>query len=174
MAYYGNNRATQVYKYTSSSFGRTSLLDMLREKVVKASNGELDSNSSDDAVPAEVHDPMDMVDAPAQSPSPKKGKISGWNGSRERFYKNVAKSTIFYTEMPEKTPGEDPNGTAKRVIALYIHDRQTIWLAIEDVPWAVRFLYVQNMLKGVPLVQSDSTGPCEDIAGESQPRDDGE
>ena len=102
---------------------------------------------------------MDMVDAPVQSPCPKKEKTRGCGGSRERYYNNVAKSTIFYTYMPEKPPQEDPSETDQRRIAFYIQDRLTIWLDIDDVAWAVRFLYVQNMLNGTPLVQPDSTEP---------------
>ena len=75
------------------------------------------------------------------------------------FYKNVAKTKIVYVYVPEKTPEEDPTGQKQRKIALYIDDRKTIWLDLNDVPWAVQFLYVQNMLKGVALVHADSSGP---------------
>ena len=66
-----------------------------------------------------------------------------------------------------------------------------MWLALDDVAWAVRFLYVQHMLRGVPLVDADDAGPSGvpqgasgsrgdgnalfvgDQPGESEPRDDG-
>ena len=35
-----------------------------------------------------------------------------------------------------------------------------IWLHIDDVEWAIKYFYVQNHLKGVPLVADDSTGPA--------------
>ena len=38
-------------------------------------------------------------------------------------------------------------------------DRRAIWLHIDYVEWAMRYLYVQNLLKGVLLVPDDSTGP---------------
>ena len=121
---------------------------------------------------------MDMVDAPLDGPYPKKAKTRGGAGSRNRYVTSEAKATIFYTTMPEKPLEEDPNGTVERKIALYIQDRVTIWLALEDVAWAVRYLYVQNMLKGIPLVQPDSTGPprvtAYDPSDESAPRGDGE
>ena len=123
------------------------------------------------------NDPMDMVDAPLDGPSPKKAKTHGRWGTRVRYLTNEAKSTIFYTTMPEKPLEEDPHGRVQRKIALYILDRKTIWLALEDVAWVVRYLYVQNMLKGVPLVQPDSTGPSGvtgyDPSDESAPRGDG-
>ena len=62
-------------------------------------------------------------------------------------------------DMPVKCPEEEPNCQDFRKIRLYIVDRKTIWLHIEDVEWAVRYLYAQNLVKGVPLVPDDSQGP---------------
>jgi len=141
-------------KSNQSSFGRTSLLQVLREKVGEAADGALQSVPDD----ADV-DPMDDIDVPS-GPSPEKRQRTRGNGdSRRRFGKNHAKSKIFFTEMPTLTPEEDPEGTAKRTIALYIQDRLTVWLDLENVQWAIRYLFVQNHLKGVPLVSPDSTGP---------------
>ena len=150
----------------------------MHEKVRLAANGELESSPPPEELDVEeeqdLMDPMDMVDAAAEKGSPAK-KIN-WSGKAVRNYyvDNVAKSKVFYADVPAKTPEEDPSGTEMRKVGLYIHDRQTIWLDIEDVAWAVRFLYIQNLLNGVPLVPSDSTGPSEDIADDSQPRGDGE
>ena len=114
---------------------------------------------------------MDMVDAEVtpqrkRRPPPKKMHLDCRN--RKRYAKNKAKTKIVYAKVRELTPEEDPNGTEKRRICLFIDDRKTIWLDIEDVPWAIRFLYVQNMLKGVPLVQDESTGPGGSSSADSQ------
>ena len=57
--------------------------------------------------------------------------------------------------MPAQCPEENPNCTEVRKIRLYIEDRQQIWLDLEDVVWAVRYLYIQNLLNGGP---ADSRG----------------
>ena len=67
--------------------------------------------------------------------------------------------------MPVRSPEEDPDCTEVRQIRLYVVDRKVVWLHIDDVEWAVRYLYVQNLLKGVPLVLDDSAGPNEVIRG---------
>ena len=49
-------------------------------------------------------------------------------------------------------------------------DRRAIWLSIDDVEWAVKYLFTQNTLEGVPLVYNEDAGPGgtlqqEDILG---------
>ena len=61
--------------------------------------------------------------------------------------------------MPEFPPEEHPEGMSQRRVTLYVDDRKTIWLDIDDVAWAIRFLYVQHWYQGVPAVSPDSTGP---------------
>ena len=62
--------------------------------------------------------------------------------------------------MPARCPEVAPNYTEVRKIRLYIEDRVQVWLDLADVEWAVRFLYVHNLLKGVLLIPEDSTGPA--------------
>ena len=149
------------------SFGRESLLDILQEKVVMATNGTLGSCSSDGAThgggdgAADDDDPMNMVDVPdeEQQEFETPTKVSGRGRNRQRYYRNVAKEKIFHTYVPECTLEEDPTQREQRKIALYILDRKTIWLDLNDVAWAVRFLYVQSKPWGVPEVQADDDGP---------------
>ena len=49
--------------------------------------------------------------------------------------------------------------TSTRTIQLYVVDRKQVWLDIDDVEWALRFLYMQYVLKGVPVVSPDDAGP---------------
>ena len=44
------------------------------------------------------------------------------------------------------------------MIKVYVEDRKQIWIALADVEWAVRYLYIQKRLNGVPLIPDDSTG----------------
>ena len=168
---------TGTSRYSHSAFGRTNLLHLLHEKIRQAANGELESSPPPQELGVEEEedriDPMDMVELAAEGSPAKKIKWSG-KGDRNYYLDSVAKSKVFYADVPAKTREEDPNGTEMRKIALYIQDRVSIWLDIDDVPWAVRFLYIQNLLKGVPLIHSDSTGPSEDNADDSQPRGDGD
>ena len=47
------------------------------------------------------------------------------------------------------------------MIEVYVEDRGEIWIALADVEWAVRYLYIQKRLNGVPLIPDDSTGPVD-------------
>ena len=38
-------------------------------------------------------------------------------------------------------------------------DRKQVWLDGDDVEWALRVLYMQFVLKGVPVVSPDDAGP---------------
>ena len=148
-------------KYTSSSFGRTSLLQELRDHISKMCDGEEVAPSSVvAAVPqGDDYDPMEEVeltDAPAQrSPS----KAVGQGKKRTRYYKNLVVGKIVPLDMPVRCPEEDPQCTELRTIRVYVENRIQLWLDLADVEWAVRYLYVQNLLKGVPLIPDESTGP---------------
>ena len=60
---------------------------------------------------------------------------------------------------PAISPEEDPTSTSTRTIQLYVVDRKQVWLDLDDVEWALRVLYMQFVLKGVPVVSPDDTGP---------------
>ena len=91
--------------------------------------------------------------------TPNAGKTKGRGLKRIRYYRNHVAKTIVSLDMPVRCPEEDPTGTERRKIRIYIEDRRQIWLDLADVEWAVRYLYIQNHLKGVPLIADDSTGP---------------
>ena len=61
--------------------------------------------------------------------------------------------------VPVRCPEDDPDCTEVRHLKLDVAERTMVWLHADDVEWAVRYLYVQNHLKGVPLVPDDSAGP---------------
>ena len=86
---------------------------------------------------AEDDDPMNRLNVEMEETPT---RVSGRGAKRQRYYRNMAKEKIVYTTMPEFAPEEDPPEGLERTIALLILDRKTIWLALEDVEWAVRFL----------------------------------
>ena len=73
-----------------------------------------------------------------------------------RYFHNLVRNSVVTVDVPVRCPEEDPDCTEVRQIRLYVVDRITLWLHIDDVEWAVRYLYVQNLLKGVPLVPDES------------------
>ena len=144
-------------RYAGSSFGRTSLLDVLREEIQTHCDNP---GSVPDPDPAEGddYDPMIEVEGDKEN-TPNAGKTKGRGLKRIRYYRNHVAKTIVSLDMPVRCPEEDPTGTERRKIRIYIEDRRQIWLDLADVEWAVRYLYTQNHLKGVPLIADDSTGP---------------
>ena len=102
----------------------------------------------------EEHDPMDDVDV-SDSESPSK-KVKSDGGSRMRYHRNDYKKSIVEIEIPEHPPEVAKDGQDVRTIRLYIEDRKKVWLHIDDLSWAIKWMYVQIELKGVPLVAPDS------------------
>jgi len=145
-------------RYSAGSFGRTSLLEELRDNVLKYCDGEV-SSSSGVAMESEDCDPMMEVEHDQEDVELSPSKIKARGEKRMRYFRNLAKDSIATFDMPVRCPEEDTDCTKVRQIRLYVVDRKVIWLQIDDVEWAVRYLYVQNLLKGVPLVLDDSTGP---------------
>jgi len=133
-------------------------LEDLRDKVQKYCDGEV-SSSSGVAMASEDYDPMMEVeqDQDANELSPSKIKSNGQQ--RMRYFRKLARNSIATFDMPARCPEEDPDCTEVRQTRLYVVDRITVWLHIDDVDWAVRYLWVHNHLKGVPLVPEDSAGP---------------
>ena len=83
------------------------------------------------------------------------------NSKRARYQKNKAKNRLLTVTVPAVAPEQDPMSTSTRTIQLYVVDRKQVWLDIDDVEWALRFLYMQFALKGVgvPVVYPDDSGP---------------
>ncbi len=74
-------------------------------------------------------------------------------------YKQAVRNQSVDMDLPRQPPEVFGDTREKRSIQLYIVDRRQIWLRIDDVAWAVKYLYTQHLLKGVPLIAPDSTGP---------------
>ena len=145
-------------------FDRTSLLDTLREHVIRIADG-VDSVHATPVAVAEEYDPMSEIGSAITThghgvatllPSDKRG--------RTRYYANRAKHSIVTVNVNSRCPEIDPTCTQMRAVQMFIVDRKTLWLSINDVAWAVRYLFDQHHLKGIPLVADDDAGPAGGVA----------
>ena len=139
-----------------TSIGRTTLIKDLLKWVVRASDGEIPSND-DAVVMADDNgaDPMDDIDIEA-APIEEAGR--GRKRTRGQLKKsNVAKGKLLTFEMSATCPEFDPDSTEKRNITLLLQDRRTVWLLLQDVDWAVKYLYAQN--ERVASVPPEDEGP---------------
>lgn len=144
---------------------RTGLLVALHQAVADICSGKVDlgadaDNENDD----EDFDPMnafDVVDGGPEAPAHNEqaSETGGGKPKRARLGKNPAKNKVVSYVLPSHPPELCIEETIERRIQLYIKDRKQIWLHINDLEWAVRYLYIQDFLKGVPMVSPDSSGP---------------
>ena len=108
-------------------------------------------------------DPMDEVvggdDAGPPNAKRRRGAVS-----QRRLRINPCKGKIFTFTMPSLCPEAFPNNKATRRISLLMLDHQTIWLSIDDVDWAIKYLYAQYALKNVRVLADDDSGPCGPVA----------
>ena len=108
---------------------------MLRSCVAQAYNGELDEIEVDE------YDPMQEIEVDDGTHSRSRG-VEG--RARLRYPKqNKAKNRLVTVTAPAVSPEEDPMSTSTRTIQLYIIDRKQVWLDIDDVEWALRYLHMQ-------------------------------
>ena len=148
--------ATTGNKYPrGNQYGRRSLIDDLRVHVQDACDGR---GALKETVEAE-YDPMNEVDCPQGDAN---GDVNrhGGGAKRARYKgKNIAKHRFLEVDLAMHPPEIVRNSDAKKSILLFIVDRRQIWLRLSDVPWAVKYLYVQTLMKGIPMVADDSHGP---------------
>ena len=106
-----------------------------------------------------------MLELAEGTGSPGDGKAVGKHATKHakvqrwRYRANATKHCISTLDMPSECPEVDPNGTKIRTVTVYVHDRKQIWLSVDDVAWAVEYLYKQSSLKGIPVVAADDAGP---------------
>ena len=107
-----------------------------------------------DSAVAEEADPMDALEC-IESPK-KKPK------AKPRSHRKKSAGVFLVLDMPD-LPLELwhlHRSSARRSVRLYQSgDSRQIWLELQDVPWAIRFLYLQNKHQGVPAISDDDVGP---------------
>ena len=87
----------------------------------------------------------------------KRRRRSIWVERRTRA--NPCKGKVFKCNCSSLCPEAYPGNKETRCISLLILDHQTVWLSIDDVDWAVKYLYAQFQLMGVPVVEPEDPGP---------------
>ena len=141
-----------------SSIDRTSLMGDLRDRI-----GHLCDGGPPTVQPLDEYDPMmELAEGTGSSSDViAGGKFASKAATfkRWRYTTNAAKHCITTFDMPYECLEVDPNSTNRRNASVYVEDRKTIWLSIDDVAWAVQYLYTQNQLKGIPMVAANDAGP---------------
>ena len=144
---------------THGLLGRTTLLTTLHSFVEQACNGELDTRAAEEQG-GDEYDPMEEIEVDDDdNPRSRGGGYIDPNSKRARYQKNKAKNRLLTVTVPAVAPEQDPMSTSTRTIKLYVVDRKQVWLDLDDVEWALRVLYMQFVLKGVPVVSPDDAGP---------------
>ena len=140
-----------------SSFDRTSLLGDLRDHISRLCDGIV--SGGDDPIDS---DPMlELAEGTGSSSDvTAAGKFAAKDAKMQRWRHraNAAKHCASTFDVPYACPEVDPIGTKKRTVTVYVHDRKQIWLSVDDIAWAVEYLYTQNRLKGIPVVAADDAG----------------
>ena len=131
-----------------TSIGRTTLLSDMVTKIKEACDGRGASENAD-----LTSDPMNEVEGGEPPPDNKRRRKNG------RPPPSRVKNSCIVVDFPSKCPEMHPECTDTRSITLFVKDRTQIWLDMDDVAWAVEYLYEQNMLKGVGAVLPEDTGP---------------
>ena len=142
-------------------FARTSLLCILREHMLRVSDGT-DAIENKAILDADDYDPMDEINRATEQNSGH--TLMADKQGRTRYYVNKAKNCIVTVNVQSRPREIDPTCTQMRAVKLYIVDRKTVWLSLDDVAWAVKYLFDQFRLKGVPVVDDDDAGPSGAVA----------
>ena len=152
-----------------TAFGRTTLLDLLRTHIMRKADGVDDL---EDAIPIQAeddeYDPMNDIGSASATNMLALGQttlLEVDKRGRTRYYKNRAKNCIVTVNVASRCPEVDPKCTQMRPLKLFITDRKIVWLSLDDVAWAIRYLFDQHRLKGVPVVDDDDAGPSGVVAG---------
>ena len=145
--------------HNKTAFGRTSLVDLLRERIRRLSDGDEAIVGAPIAPTVEEYDPMTEIGSSSGDTSTGRSIGSTETKGRTRYYRNRAKNCIVTVNLASRCKEVDPNCTQMRPVKLFITDRITVWMSIDDVEWAMGYLFKQNQLKGVPLVDDSDAGP---------------
>ena len=148
------------HRLHNSSLGRTTLVADLLKQVVRICNGDDDPDVQLHGCGSACADVDPMLELSGNAgPGARTAIGIAVNGSRTRYYGNRARGQIVTVKMPAVCPEEDRRSTAKRDVKLHIADRRQIWLSIDDIEWFVRYMFIQNQLRGVANVDDDDEGP---------------
>ena len=146
-----------------TSIRRTSLLEtLLQQHIIPALGVCPDEVEAVEEDKDTDDDPMDEVAAPVVTGLP--GRVYSGNNLSTKWRRNKGRNPgrgrILKCEMPMKAPEAFPDCAERRIVTVFVHDKRAVWLLMDDVDWAIQYMYAQNELKGVPLITKDSVGPA--------------
>ena len=130
---------------------RIPLWTTLHQIAGKAWKGELDTLAVEEEVGDEYDTPQKIEEVSDDGTHPRS------RGEGDSF--SEAKNSFVTLSVPAVSPEEDPMSTSTRTIELYLVDnkvRNQLWLDLDDLEWAVRFMYMQIVLKPCLLYTSPS------------------
>ncbi len=83
------------------------------------------------------------------------------NKKKERKKGHAFMPQVVRVTMPEWPPEALTGGEAviPRTVHVWVEGTGTLWLHWQDLEWMIRFLVIQQQLKGVPVVAEDDEGP---------------
>ena len=149
-----------------TSIRRTSLLEtLLQQHIIPALGVCPDEVEAVEEDKDTDDDPMDEVAAPVVTGLA--GRV--YSGNKKTVHRqmpvryrcrNPGKGRILKCEMPMKAPEAFPDCAERRIVTVFMLDKRVVWLHMDDVDWAIQYMYAQNELKGVPLITKDSVGPA--------------
>ena len=61
--------------------------------------------------------------------------------------------------MPDWPPESVTGPVTTKQIRIFIEAYNQLWLHQDDIDWMLRYIYIQQQLKGVDAVASDDEGP---------------
>ena len=132
----------------------STLLNVLRTHIRRKADGfdDLDDEKS----PADdEYDPMDEIGCVGDANA--LVLAAGRNG-RARYTRNRAKHCIVTVNLPCRCLRIDPICKDMRLVTLYVVDRLTVWLSINDVAWALQYMNDEMHLNMMPVGAHNSVG----------------
>ena len=138
-------------------FGRTSLINTLRQRIQRLCDGIDEIDHTDRSL--DIDDPMDELELDEKHVAPTPALLPSDTRGRVRYYQNKCKHAMVTVNLPSRPPELEPNCTSMRAVRLFIEDRQQVWLHVDDVAWAVEYLFHQVRNKGVSAVPANDPGP---------------
>lgn len=140
----------------SRPLARVKLIDTLQSKIRRAIASECDETADDENSDEEtnarlIDDPMSALDFGDDFAALGKSKGQNKKGKKKGNRKNV----MLRVMMPREPQEKNPNSNQKKEISVWLTNQLSVWICIEDLPWAVQFMHDQYLLGGVSTVVED-------------------
>ena len=129
---------------------RSTLWTTLNRFAQKACKGELDTLAVAEEV-GDEYDPMQEIEKTLDEQHPR-SRGGGDPSKRTRYQQNKAKNRLVTVTAPAVSPEEDPMSTSTITIEVYGVDRKQLWLDLDDLEWALRFMYMEFAFHGSGLL----------------------